>query len=272
MSKSERKSWQAACLVSLLVFAPSLARADADAIRSVDNEIWAAAGASFLNYKESVPSPDLPDSEHGFMPSGALGISALLNGSNPVTNNLYLALEGSGAFGTTHYNGAYFYDPTTPLQGTTKDTIWTVDGKIGKGIPITSNAMLIPYGELGYRYWIRNGGAGSYEDYRNYDIMAGLMLQLSPVSNIVLTGYGSAGTTLGAQATSSPDVYPLGSAGVYKVGGKISFLAAPFELFTRLDYDHFQYIQSPIQADNTYEPTSRTNDTTMLVGIGYQFR
>jgi hypothetical protein len=98
------------------------------------------------------------------------------------------------------------------------------------------------------------------------------MLQLSPVSNIVLTGYGSAGTTFGAQATSSPDVYPLGSAGVYKVGGKISFLAAPFELFTRLDYDHFQYIQSPIQADNTYEPTSRTNDTTMLVGIGYQFR
>jgi hypothetical protein len=222
MNHSQRKSWQAACLVSMLVFAPSLAKADADAIRSVDNEIWAAAGASFLNYKESVPSPDLPDSEHGFMPSGAIGVSALLNGRNPVTNNLYLALEGSGSFGTTHYNGAYFYDPTTPLQGTTKDTIWTVDGKVGKSIPIMSNAMLIPYGELGYRYWIRNGGAGSYEDYRNYDIMAGLMVQAAPVSNIVLT--------------------------------------------------HFQYIQSPLQADNTYEPTSHTNDTTLLVGIGYQFR
>ena len=53
------------------------ARADIQDIRSSDNEIWAAAGAGFFNYKEPAAKPNLPDSEHGTLPSLAAGASMM---------------------------------------------------------------------------------------------------------------------------------------------------------------------------------------------------
>jgi hypothetical protein len=274
MKTSESCSILIALLFSLIISYSSNAmadNADNEAIGKIDNEIWGSVGADFLNYKEYVPPPDLPDSEHGWMPSGAIGISALLNHARGPANNLYLALEGSGTFGTTHYNGAYFYYPTVPLQGTTNDTVWTADAKIGKGFPFTSNAMVIPYAELGYRYWDRNSGPGSSEDYRNFNALGGLMLQVALSNNLVLTGHGAGGTTFAPQMTTDGDTYNLGAAPMYEVGGKISYVVSRVELFTALDYDHFTYVQSPVLADDTYEPTNHTNDTILRVGVGYSF-
>jgi hypothetical protein len=106
------------------------------------------------------------------------------------------------------------------------------------------------------------------------------LLQFSPTSRLVLSAYGAAGTTLGAQMKdSSGNSYDLGSSGVYKVGGKVGFDVAPrIELFTTLDYDHFHYTKSPWYTDASNpayvvkEPTSRTEETTMRVGMAYEFR
>jgi hypothetical protein len=59
---------------------------------------------------------------------------------------------------------------------------------------------------------------------------------------------------------------------MYKFGGKIGYgLSKQIELFTTLDYDHFRYGQSPLAADSSSEPKSKTEDTTLRMGLGYRF-
>ena len=267
-----RNTSRFAALVILCALAtPALA--DIQDIRNSDNEIWGAAGPSFFNYKEPSTAPNLPDSEHGTLPSLAAGASMLVpDSARGFARNLYLSLDSSITFGDAHYSGAYFYFPTTPLQGTTSETIWTVDGKIGKAFPVNSAMMLIPYAELGYRYWDRSLSSTQDEDYQNFDILAGLMVQASPINRLTLTGYGSAGSTFAAQMNTAGSTYDLGSDAMYKIGAKLGYaLTKQLELFTTLDYDHFNYGQSGVVA-GAYEPNSMTEDTTWRVGLGYQFK
>ena len=261
-------------LCALTLYAPQ-AKADIQAIRSADNEIWGSVGTSLFNYKEPAAKPDLPDSEHGWLPSLAAGVSMLNVGETNgiIPSNLYVAIDTNVSFGDAHYNGAYLGAPTTPLQGTTNETIVNVDGKLGRGFALGYDAMLIPYGEVDFHDWRRDLGAGQVETYLNLNALGGAMLQIAPTNRLVLSGYAAAGTTLDARLKdSNGNTFDLGNSGVYKVGGKIGFALAPrTELFTTLDYDHFHYVQSP-PVGGFYEPTSRTEDTTMRVGLGYQFR
>ena len=250
------------------------ARADMATLRSLDNGVWLSAGTSLLGYQEYIPPSDgLSDSEHGWLTSAAAGASTLLGGEgHGLANNLYLAGEGSISFGNANYNGAYI-NSSVPLHSTTNETITTIDGKIGKGFALADSAMLIPYVELGYRYWKRDLGGGQVENYQNFDTLGGMMLQISPIDRLLLSVYGSAGTTLAARMQSPTDDFNLGNAGMYKFGGKIGYgLTQHIELFTTLDYDHFRYAQSPILSDRYYEPSSQTSDTAWRVGLGYHFR
>jgi opacity protein-like surface antigen len=263
------------CVVTLcLLGITSQARADVQTIRGSDSAVWGSMGASFLNYKEEVPSPYLPDSEHGFLPSFAGGVSILGSGqARDFTNNLYFSIDGSVTVGEATYNGAYLATPLTPLQSNTHETIWTVDGKLGHAFVINPIMMLIPYVEVGYRYWDRNLGGGQVEDYQHADTLGGLMVQVSPINRLILTGYGSAGTTLGSRMTTEGDSYSLTDSGIYKIGAKVGYdLTQRVEVFTTLDYDAFRYGQSSVQPDGTYEPTSKTEDSTVRVGLSYHFR
>jgi hypothetical protein len=248
------------------------AHADMQTLRSADNEIWGSVGGNFLNYKEPAPAPNLPDSEHGTLPSIAMGVSMLAAQGKGLGSNFYLSIDGSGSFGDARYNGAYFYYPTQPLQGTTSEEIWTVDTKLGRALPIGQNVLLIPYGDFGYRFWDRSLSADQDEQYQNFDLMAGVMVQVSPIKRLELTGYGAAGTTFSANMQTGGYDYPLGSAGEYKFGAKAGFAIIPqLELFTTLDFDHFHYVQSGV-VDGAYEPSSFTNDTVWRVGLGYEYR
>jgi len=273
MKKPIQKSLGISLVAVCVLCGSSQAKADIDTIRNSNSEIWGSAGTSLLNYNEDISTPNIPDSEHGWTPSLAVGVDYM--GSR----NLYFALEGSVAFGNDNYNGS-LYDQNTgnydiPYQSTTHETITNVDGKFGKGFALSNIVMLTPYVELGFRYWERNLGGGDVEDYQNFDTLGGLMFQIAPTNRLILTAYGSAGTTFAAsmKANVTGDTYDLGSAGMYKVGGKIGYdLTQRLELFTTLDYDAFRYGQSPLQADGTLEPSSHTEDTTLRVGLGYHFR
>ncbi len=248
----------------VFVLAPIAAKADIQTIRSADSAIWGSFGTSLFNYKESITP--IPDSEHGWLPSFAAGMSNMTN------NNLYVALEGTSSFGDASYKGAYYYAPTVPLQETTTETISTIDGKIGRGFAIGSRVMLVPYAELGFRYWDRNLGSGQIEKYQNFVFLGGTMLQFSPTDRLILSAYGAAGTTFAAQMKTAGDTYTLGNAGAYKLGGKIGYNIAPrVELFTSLDFDHFHYVQSGVVA-GAYEPSSFTSDTAWRVGLSYHLR
>jgi hypothetical protein len=256
-----------ALAVLTLLASPKPANADISTIVSEDSAVWGAFGADLFKYKEPSSPPDLPDSEHGWIPSGAAGASYFFS------DQLYLSVDGSVTFGNAPYSGALFYSPTTYASGSTDETIYMVDGKIGRGFALGQQVMLIPYVEIGYRYWDRNLGAGQVEDYQNYDTLGGLMVQFAPVNSLILTLYGSAGTTFGATAKASPDTYNLGNSAMYKVGGKIGYdLTQQLEVFTTLDYDHFRYGQSSLASDFSYEPSSSTEDTALRVGMAYHFK
>jgi hypothetical protein len=263
-----------AAVIVLLSFLSFQAKADIQAIRGSDNALWAAFGTSFLNYKETIAPPDIPDSEHGWMPSIALGGSFLGN------NGLYMALEGDYSFGNADYNGALLdnngiYD--IPYKGTTQESIANFDGKVGEGFALGGNFMFIPYADLGFHTWDRKGQSsalayGFDEKYENFQALAGLLLQFAPTNRLVLSAYGSGGTTFAAQMKTYGTTFDLGSSGVYKLGGKVGFdLTKHTEMFTALDYHYFSYGQSPMNRIG-YEPTSHTSDTAVRVGVSYHFR
>jgi hypothetical protein len=238
-----------------------------------NNTIWAAAGASELNYKETV-SP-IPDSDRGELPSFAAGIDFMTR------NNLYLSADGSVAVGNAHYNGA-LYDSGTgiydiPYETSTHETVVNVNGKIGQGFSLSDRAMFIPYLDVGFRYWDRKLGAGQGEEYQNYDVLGGVMFEYTPIDRLILSAYGAGGTTFGATMRTSGHDFDLGGSGIEKVGGKIGYdLTKRIELFSTVDYDHFHYVGSPwvllSSTTEAREPSSRTEDTTLRVGIGYHFR
>ncbi|MDR3424541.1 MAG: hypothetical protein P4M13_05610 [Alphaproteobacteria bacterium] len=259
--------------VAPVIKAPVLARG-IDAIRGSDNAVWLSTGASFLNYKEAL-SP-MTDGERGWLPSFAAGASYM----NP--NNWYFVGEGSISFGDAPYNGALENIQTgqeTPYSDWTHETVINVDGKVGKGFALNDNSMLIPYGELGMRFWDRDikGAYGYVEDYSQFDALGGLMFQITPIDRLILSAYGSYGLTFaGKMNTQATDLH-LGSAGMYKVGGKVSYALTPrIDLFTTLDFDHFRNVNSGEEPDYEIgyyimEPSSFTNETTTRIGVAYRY-
>ena len=246
------------------------------ALYHFDNEIWFAGGASNLNYKESVKP--IPDSDTGDLASLAGGFSFLTR------YNTYFAADGSAAFGGGHYNGASYDNATglydIPAQASTNELVLNVDGKIGQGLPVGRNVMFIPYAELGFRYWKRDLNNDQSEDYRNFDGMGGVMFQWVPADRVLLSMYGSAGSTFGSSVLANGTTLDLGSAAIEKVGAKVGYdLTHEWEIFSTVDYEHFHYVQSGSELMlignnlySAYEPSSRTEDTTFRVGFGYHFR
>jgi len=241
------------------------ARADVQSIHSADNAIWAALGATRYDYKEPGQTGNLGDRELDWIASGAAGISYLS------TRNTYLTLEGDVLSGDANYKGAYLLAPTTPLRGTTDERVWNADTKIGQGMALGSSFFIIPYAELGVRYWNRDLAKGQVEQYKNYDALGGSMLQFSPFSSWIFSLYGAVGATFSPQMQSDGVKYDLGSATMYKAGAKIGYDFAPrTEIFTTVDFDHFNYGQSAV-INSLYEPNSRTNEVATRVGLAYHF-
>jgi hypothetical protein len=258
--------------ICALMLIPSTGRASIQTIRDSNTEIWGSVGVSLFNYQELISAPDIPDSEHGWNPSLAVGMDYM-----SLKGNWYFASEFSDTFGNAHYNGSALdfatgnYD--IPVQGKTKESMDSLDAKFGKGVVLGRSIMLTPYAEVGYHHWGRKLNSFQTEDYDNLDVLGGLMLQGTPIRRLILTGYVSAGPTLAPTMKTSGQTYSLGSTAMYKLGAKIAYdVTKQVELFTALDYDAFRYTQSPAQADGSFEPTSKTEDTTLRVGVGYHFR
>jgi hypothetical protein len=258
-------------------FSSTPAKADIETIRGSDNSFWGSMGSSFFNYKESTSATgQIPDSQHGLLPSFAAGVNYM--GDN---NNIYFALDGSLSLGKDLYKGA-IYDKITssydvPYETITRETITAIDGKIGKGFAFWDSVMITPYVDIGFRYWDRNLGDGSSEDYDNFDALGGAMAQFSPLDRLTLSAYGATGLTFAGRMETAGTTFNLGSAGVYKLGGKIGYnLTQHVELFTSLDYDHFHYVKSGVEQitpwEYAFEPSSATSDTAVRLGLAYHFR
>lgn len=243
------------------------ARADVGTIQRSNNAYWGAVGAFQINYKESVDP--IPNSQRGWVPSVALGMSYM------GAQGLYLAFDGSLSAGSDRYRGALYNAGTglydIPHQEDTNLTMTTLNGRAGRGFLVNSSVIITPYLDLGFRYWERDLNSFT-EVYRNFEILGGVLFQYSPTDRLVFSAYGAAGTTFEAEMELGSVEYPLGSAAVYKAGGKIGYnLSERLQLFTSLDYNHFRFVKSEV-IGGMYEPSSRTDGTALRVGLAYQMR
>jgi hypothetical protein len=270
------------CIIVLAAVAaaarPLAARADMNAIRQSDSDVSLEAGFSRFLYKETVAG-SLFDSEHKWLPTATLSARVLAadNAYGPF-QNLYLELRGQAAIGTATYNGAL--QDGTPFNGSTAERIQELTGRIGHGFDLFGAALLIPFGEIGYRYWARSlQGQGGYdEDYSNGEVMLGLLAQVSPLPHLVLSVEGAAGQTFGGSMTAGQPVsatFGLGDKPTWRVGGKLGYAVSPrLEITGGLQYEQLQYGASNLVQTGlgpAFEPDSRTRETTLQIGLSYHF-
>jgi hypothetical protein len=265
----------------LAALIPGTASAEIETIRAEDNSLWLAAGASHLDYTEFGDGGDNLDTELGWLPSLSGGFSML--GGQPDSQfprNLYLAFDFDGAEGDARYNGSLLNG--TPYSGSTSESIWTLRGRIGYGMPVNAKTMLIPFAQIGYRSWDREASATQTESYENVEVTGGLMAQFSPTPKAVFSLWGAAGETVSGSLKADnpylPMHFDLGDKVTWNIGTKAGYwFWSHVELFTRLTYEHLSYgrsqdVATPIPGLFFYEPNSRTDTVTTQFGIAYNFQ
>lgn len=262
----------------LLSLAGAPAFADTADIRASNKAVELDVGGSYVKYGESVNRATF-DTETGWMPSLSLGWTWLMpeKASWAPFDNLYLHVEGQAVFGDTHYNGGLqniFTGAVTPYQSTTHDNIYHVTTRVGRFFTLYDGVTITPYLDLGFRSWRRQlTGIGAYSElYQHGEGLGGVLLQVSPVQNLVLSFSGDAGSTFGAEMSTQGSTFNLGSQPVWQIEGKIGYAITPsFELTTSARLDGFGYAKSGV-IRGAYEPDSYTHQMTVMGGLAYHLK
>ena len=262
-------------VLPLILLSPFTAHADVQDILNSDNAIDIDFGASQLSYGEQADAQTL-DTEKGWMPAFGLGAGYVTsNTHNPWTDNIFFRLDGRGSIGDTHYNGALCsIFGCTPAQSTTHSQVYTVQGKVGRAIPLDDFVMVTPFVDLGYRFWRRSlTGIGGYnENYSDGNAMGGFMVQVSPLPKWVLSLSGEGGTDISPSMQTGGQTYKLQQTAMYEASGKIGYEFSPrLEATGTAEYSGFGFGMSNNVA-GSYEPTSYTHQLVMLVGLAYHFQ
>jgi opacity protein-like surface antigen len=214
------------------------------------------------------------DTENGSVPGYGIFASVM---KDLWLGNDYFAAEYDHASGSTNYVGS--------LQGGTYGSVVQSDSatlanyslRYGKGFVVNNSTMLTPFAEVGHHKWDR--GVNTGEDYSNHYFGAGVLAQYSPVSKLVLSANALLGYTFGSYITVNaiPSANFAGFAGglgnspLYRVGAGADYaLTQQIHANIGIDYTSFKYGASAIYSGYG-EPDSKTNYTTVKVGIGYAF-
>ena len=280
-------------LLLSLIAAPAFA--NIDDIRAEDKAVTLEIGGSNLRYGESIDKTTF-DTEHGWMPSIDVGLNWLTQNDGTWTGNTYLHLDGQASAGDVNYDGGVqVFDGTTfqgfPFSTNTVEQIYHVTGKIGHWFQLSDEVSLTPYLDVGMRGWQRSIGGGPFdaggfgiltvgnttETYQHYESGAGFLLQVSPISSLVLSASGQFGSTFGATMRSSGLTYNLGSRPVWQIGGGIGYAITPrLELLADARYDGFGYNKSALlQVGGGFvsrEPDSYTHQLTLMGGLAYHLK
>jgi hypothetical protein len=254
-----------------------------DAVRMWDNALSLDGGSTHLDYQESYRGANL-DSEKGWLPTATLGAGLLASDyAQGLARNLYARLELTGSVGNTTYDGSLcnIFGHCIPSTSTTKDAIYGVSGRIGRGFPLEGGLILIPFAQVDYRYWNRKlTGPGGYgEVYDDWAGLAGVMAQIGFAPGWVASLSGAGGTLLTANMNDGIADFPLGNAAIWQVRAQIGWSLTPhIELTGSTGYDSFSYKASPVvyEPSNIFcargciEPDSATLQIT-LTGVAYRF-
>jgi hypothetical protein len=237
-----------------------------------------------LDYHEWIPGIPVFNSEKDWQPGLQLTGSAM--GNLGAITNVYVMGQYTWISGKSDYwapGGPL--GPTTPVSMKNGAEFNDFDFRLGKGFEVGQNWMLTPYIGAGYSIWDRDlsnalGPFGYHEKYEYGYAGGGLLIQYAPTQQIVLSGYGFAGSTFDAKMATSfnggfavnPWTYGLGSSAIYKAGISADFaLTRQWHVNVGADYTNFRFGASALAPDGTMEPDSETHRWTVKAGVGYSF-
>ena len=290
-------------VAAILSLTATQALAGIDAIKASNKQIGVQYVSTNVDYTEKVDGL-IADTEKGQIPGFGLSISMM---KDLFFGNDYFYASFTRLNGDTRYTGSSYVDAVYPTfyvpgqYGTLQrsDSFQATDftARYGKGIEFNQTFLMTPYVEAGYHEWHRGIGKSpidtygstpiTSEKYTNGHFGVGLMGQLSPISNLVLTANALVGRTIGADilvkgAGTSPSTASTGSQGlgnstIYRFGVSADYA------FTEkvhgnigVDYTSFDYGKSndfiPSNTNTAiYEPNSESSYTTIKLGVGYAF-
>lgn len=263
-------------IASLLALASSSAFAatgNVSAIDSANNQFSVSYISTDVNYTETGngilgTSTGTLDTESGYVGGYALSLGYTLDAN-------YLRLKYSQNTGHTHYigqlqsGGGY-----GSVVGSSGATMYDYSLRYGYGFDMNSLARLTPYLEIGHNEWDRGVNAG--ETYKHNYYGVGILGQYSPIDNLVL----SANAMIGRTTDSHIDVVgsfsgSLGNSELYMYGINADYaISQKWHVNAGIDYTEYKYGMSalyPYGSGYTWEPDSKTKNTTYSIGVGYAF-
>jgi opacity protein-like surface antigen len=142
---------------------------------------------------------------------------------------------------------------------------------------ISNEFMLTSYAELGHHEWDRGVNLGELYTHNYYGI--GALGQYSPSSGLVLSAIAMLGSTFGSNIVVngvSGFSGALGNSHLYRIGvGADYAFEQNLHGNVGVDYTGFNYGISALYSCGAgcfqWEPDSKTNYTTVRVGLGFPF-
>ena len=257
----------------------STAFAGTSDIKAANNQVGFQLVSTNVDYTETgdgvlAPSGTL-DTEKGAVPGYALSISTM---QDRWLGNDYIEAEYDNSSGNTEYVGGLIGPPATPygsVVSTSGATLINYSARYGKGYMVRNEFMLTPFIELGHHEWDRWVNYGEIYTHNYFGI--GALGQYSPVSRLVLSANAMFGSTFGSNIVINGAFSgALGNSGLYRVGAGADYaFAQNLHGNVGVDYTSFNYgISALYPLGGGYygwEPDSKTNYTTVKIGLGYAF-
>ena len=259
------------------LFGFSTAFAGISQIRESNNQFGFQLVSTNVDYTETgdgilAPSGTL-DTEKGPVPGYALSISTM---QDLWLGNDYLEAEYDHASGNTDYVGGLLGPPPTPygsIVATSGATLTNFSARYGAGLMVNDQAMLTPYLELGHHEWDREVNLGELYTHNYYGI--GVLGQYTPADRLVLSARAMFGHTFGSNiAINGAFSGALGNSSLFKAGAAADYvLVQNLHGSIGVDYTSFNYGISGVYPVGVgyvaWEPDSKTNYTTVRIGLGY---
>jgi len=189
--------------------------------------------------------------------------------------NDYIEAEFDNSSGTTTYTGAYQGGVFGSVVVTSGATLVNYSARYGTGIMVNEGFMLTPYAELGHHEWDRGVNWGEVYTHNYYGI--GALAQYSPATRLVLSANALFGSTFGSNIVINGAFSgALGNSSLYRIGAGADYaFAQNLHGNIGFDYTSFSYGISAIYSCGVncfqWEPDSKTNYTTIKIGLGYAF-
>ena len=252
-----------------------IALADQSDIRKADNTVAFGFGITNIKYSETQAGTGL-GGETGSIPVLELSAGVLADAAaHEPFSNLYLHFDVRAGIGDTRFNGTQCnqFNTCTAFRGSTHEQIYSGALQVGRAFGMTQQTFLIPYVEVGERYWHRGLAApgNSAESFWNGDALGGLKLQ-GFMKPWVLSLSAAAGTTFSSSASMAGTDYTLGDRTMYRVDGEIALGVSPrLDMTVKVGYENFGFNASAPNANGFRIPDSTTGQTTVLLGLAYHY-